>query len=324
MNLFGGAAKFVDFQNSKGGEFVANSDGTKFGTMINDMFVGYFDPDPYTIPLTFEAIEAGAVVEFDNDGAAGPVTYKWSGGEAQTIAGGGRVAISLNSGDKVEFWGDNKTYTTEYYSCIKCYGDCYVYGNIMSLIKSVGFENEKTLEQSNTFSRLFYDNDHIKNKNGSYLLLPATTLTEGCYESMFSGCKSLTSAPALPATTLAKSCYSYMFHRCSNLTSTPELPATTLAQSCYEYMFARCSSLTSAPKLPATTLAKNCYNAMFYNSANLSSVTCLATDISEMNYTPAWLNGVASNGTFIKAAGATWPEGSSGIPSGWTVQDYQG
>ena len=38
--------------------------------------------------------------------------------------------------------------------------------------------------------------------------LPATALTEACYNRMFFGCLSLPVAPELPATTLAKSCYS--------------------------------------------------------------------------------------------------------------------
>jgi len=62
---------------------------------------------------------------------------------------------------------------------------------------------------------------------------------------MFSSCTSLTTAPALPATTLADSCYSSMFYWCSALTTAPELPATTLVANCYNKMFYRCSSLNS-------------------------------------------------------------------------------
>ena len=36
-----------------------------------------------------------------------------------------------------------------------------------------------------------------------------------CYNQMFNGCTSLTTAPELPATTLASSCYSDMFNGCS-------------------------------------------------------------------------------------------------------------
>ena len=99
------------------------------------------------------------------------------------------------------------------------------------------------------------------------------------------------------------------------------LPATTLAGRCYAYMFSGCTGLTTAPTLPATTLAEACYYSMFAGCTSLNSVTCLATDISADGCTSGWLDGVATTGTFTKASGSTWPEGSSGIPSGWTVNE---
>ena len=96
--------------------------------------------------------------------------------------------------------------------------------------------------------------------------LPATTLAEGCYYGMFSGCTALQSAPELPATTLATRCYAEMFSDCTALQSAPELPATTLAEGCYSSMFKGCSTLQSAPELPATTLAPTCYSGMFYGT----------------------------------------------------------
>ncbi|MBQ3837980.1 MAG: leucine-rich repeat protein, partial [Treponema sp.] len=352
-----------------------------------------------SVPLTLEAAEAGAVVTFDNK-AAGPVTYKVNGGTAQTIASGATGTITLSAiGDKAEFFGDNKSYATSNsnYSHIACDKDCYVYGNIMSLVKNEGFKDVTELKQTYTFSSLFKSNAHIKNKSGAPLLLPATTLAGDCYNSMFQdcasltaapdlpatsladccyggmfyncaslasapelpatsladccystmfygctslasapelpatsladycygymfyGCKSLTAAPSLPAATLADECYSSMFRGCASLTAAPSLPATTLAYSCYAGMFRDCASLTAAPSLPAATLADDCYYYMFRGCTKLSSVTCLATDISAENCTKDWLDGVAASGTFTKAAGATWPEGSSGIPNGWNV-----
>ena len=152
--------------------------------------------------------------------------------------------------------------------------------------------------------------------------LPATTLAYNCYSSMFYGCTSLTQAPELPATNLVDRCYSAMFQECTSLTTAPELPATTLAQSCYWNMFYGCTSLTAAPELPATTLTDRCYNYMFFACTNLNYIKCLATDISASDCTNHWVNGVASTGTFVKAASMTgWPRGTSGIPANWTVQD---
>ena len=101
--------------------------------------------------------------------------------------------------------------------------------------------------------------------------LPAMTLAQRCYESMFSGCTSLVSAPELPATTLAEYCYSSMFSGCRSLVSAPELPAMTLAESCCNNMFNGCTSLVSSPELPATTLAESCYEGMFSGCTSLVS-----------------------------------------------------
>ena len=153
--------------------------------------------------------------------------------------------------------------------------------------------------------------------------LPATTLADYCYNSMFSSCTGLATAPELPATTLVDNCYSNMFKGCTNLVTAPSvLPATTLAQNCYYRMFYRCTNLTTAPELPATTLVEKCYQEMFRNSSKVSSITCLATDITASNCTFNWTSGVASTGTFVKAASMTnWTTGGNGIPSNWTVAD---
>ena len=155
--------------------------------------------------------------------------------------------------------------------------------------------------------------------------LPATTLDYcySCYEGMFSRCTSLTTAPELPATTLADYCYDSMFSDCTSLTTAPELPATTLASYCYYYMFNGCSSLTTAPELPATTLAGYCYEYMFYGCSKLSNIVMLATNISASYCLNNWVSDVSSTGTFVKHPDMTsLPTGSSGIPSGWTVENY--
>ena len=251
------------------------------------------------VPLTLEAIEAGAVVTFSNK-AQGAVTYKVNGGEAQTIASGESKAITLAAaGDKVQFFGDNKSYASHPYpsddwsfeswtrSSIGCSADCYVYGNILSLIKSENFAKVNFDEDaSSPFYGFFANNTHIKNKDGEDLLLPATTIAGGCYEFMFYGCSGLTKAPALPATKITSYCYNSMFEGCSNLTSAPsELPATKLEEGCYNNMFKACVSLTTPPALPATTLAKICYSCMFYRCAKLTSAPELpATTLAESCY----------------------------------------
>ncbi len=153
--------------------------------------------------------------------------------------------------------------------------------------------------------------------------LPATTSPDYCYSNMFSGCTSLETAPSiLPATTLAEGCYDGMFADCTSLTTAPELSATTLAAFSCGAMFYGCTSLATAPELPAITLSGYCYENMFSGCTSLNYIKCLATDISASDCTKNWVSGVASSGTFTKAASmSSWTTGDNGIPTGWTIQD---
>ena len=143
---------------------------------------------------------------------------------------------------------------------------------------------------SNKLASFFKDCTGLKDASG--LDLGDIALASSCYDSMFSGCSSLTSAPALPATTLANICYSGMFYGCTSLTQAPALPATTLAYGCYYYMFGNCTSLTQAPDLPATTLADNCYNSMFEGCSK----------VTELHY-PA---SIQNDSTFTGIYGTPW------------------
>jgi hypothetical protein len=49
----------------------------------------------------------------------------------------------------------------------------------------------------------------------------------------------------------------------------------------------------------------------------------LATNISAVYCLSGWVSGVASSGTFVKHPDMnSLPSGTSGIPNGWTVEDY--
>ena len=141
--------------------------------------------------------------------------------------------------------------------------DCYVYGNLMSLVNSTEFATVTTLTANNTFFDLFDTNAHLLSHPTKDVVLPATTLTEGCYSNLFYKCSALTKAPVLPATTMANKCYERMFQSCTSLAVAPELPAMVMADYCYSYMFYGCYGLKAAPVLPATTMAPYCYNNMF-------------------------------------------------------------
>ncbi len=274
---------------------------------------GVLDDDSYTYtanstPLTFEAMANGATVKFlKNSSDASSVTlqyrkldangtpvsdYDWANNRSITSSTTGE-SITLTSGQKVQFRATSSPTHTSMatgaysYNYFTLTGDCYVYGNVMSLLNN-SFSGivDLTSYGEYTFQSLFCGcSDHLYIHPTKELVLPATTLTSNCYNGMFSGCTSLTAAPTLSATTLAQSCYASMFQGCTSLTAAPALPATTLAQYCYYFMFYGCTSLQTAPALPATTLAESCYYYMFSGCTSLQTAPALpATTLAESCY----------------------------------------
>ena len=201
-------------------------------------------------------------------------------------------------------------------------------GNIMSLLYGDDYEDKVSLSGKDyCFYKLFGGFTSLT--NSQELQLPATTLSNGCYNNMFYGCTSLTTAPELPATELAVGCYDSMFYNCTSLTTAPELPATTLSNGCYNNMFYGCTSLTTAPELPATELVNSCYTGMFGNCSKLNYVKANFLTEPSSKYTNSWLSRVASTGTFVPNPDATWPStitrNSTTVPSGWTIlEEYKG
>ncbi|MBR1939029.1 MAG: hypothetical protein IJ836_08785, partial [Spirochaetales bacterium] len=197
------------------------------------------------------------------------------------------VNITLLAGETISFYDDrSNTSSASTYYIINCDAECYVYGNVMSLINSDNFKNLTSLENYEcAFRSLFNENTMIENHPKKPLVLPATILSESCYSSMFYRCTGLTKAPDLPATTLEKHCYYNMFLNCTGLTEAPDFPATTLAEYCYYGMFNGCTGLTAAPDLPATTLADYCYYSMFQGCTGLTAAPDLpATTLADYCY----------------------------------------
>lgn len=265
------------------------------------------------------------------------------------------ISINIPAGSKMWLRANTNAWATETgssYNYITTTKACNVGGNIMSLLYGSNFTGNETTFPSSVahllhgiFRAGLSGTGNIV--DASKLLLPATTLTDGCYsnmfanctsliaapalpaetlapscyEGMFLGCSSLTTAPALPAETLANYCYSGMFSGCASLTTAPTiLPATTLAEGCYKFMFRYCTSLTTAPELPAGTLVRYSYSNMFQGCSSLNYIKALFTTLrqSGQQYTDRWVDGVAATGTFVKR-GSWNVTGNNGVPTGWTV-----
>ena len=205
------------------------------------------------------------------------------------------ITVNVNEGDKVMWKGDatqlgyfNDGYGDAMGSFFSSTCEFDAQGNVMSLLYGDEFKGQTEIKNEYEFAYLFSEYDGQKTceiVNAKNLSLPATTLTQGCYQGMFFGCTSLTAAPELPARILTQNCYQYMFYNCTSLTVAPELPATTLAFECYYSMFGECTNLTTAPKLPATTLANNCYQSMFGGCTSLTVAPELpATELAQYCY----------------------------------------
>lgn len=281
--------------------------------------------------FTFKALEAGTFSFSIPSGITTTVTsvsYSLDNGSTWVTTQNDSSDIvittpTVQAGGKVLWKGMATKYatSTSVHSNFASTGNFVVNGNIMSLLYGDEFATKKSLNSATyAFTALWYS--CAKLLSAENLILPATALTTCCYGLMFRECTSLTAVPELPATTLANQCYSHMFRDCTSLTTAPELQATTMTQSCYQYMFAGCTALTTAPELPGTTLKAYCYQNMFDGCSALNYIKCLAPDISATRCTNLWVRDVAATGTFVKPASmSSWTTGTSGIPSGWTVQD---
>ena len=89
---------------------------------------------------------------------------------------------------------------------------------------------------------------------------------------LFLNCKSLTKAPLL-LNALADYCYNSMFSGCTSLASAPQLPATTLANSCYYNMFYSCSKLKEV-RVSATTTAMYALGNWLYGVSATGDFYC--------------------------------------------------
>ena len=144
-------------------------------------------PRTYTEPLTFESFDSrkGSVWATES----GDLEYSKNGGEWKAYKS--NQQISINNGDIIKFRGTQATIgnsNSSKYMQIKCNSNCYIYGNIMSLLSKDNFATMTELPYAYTFQNLFQGNSYIYHTEGKDLVLPATVLKKQCYYQMFSGC----------------------------------------------------------------------------------------------------------------------------------------
>ena len=120
---------------------------------------------------------------------------------------------SMSKGDKLQFrnidkFSDN---SNTYSQLIISKAKAKVYGKLAKSLTSEFAASSQEYKLEHMFS------DSTSLVDVSELNLNDIIISTGCYESMFSGCTSLKSAPKLPATTLANNCYNSMFKGCTKI-----------------------------------------------------------------------------------------------------------
>ena len=212
-----------------------------------------------------------------------------TGNQSAPFTGGTMIPVS--QGDIVMLRGAANNYgSSMYYNGFEGTDVSFeVYGNIISLIYGSSFTGQTSI--------------------------PASSYN---FRNFFSSCSGLTSMENLVLPNNTKDhCFSWFAQHCTSLTKTPELPATTLATGCYRAMF-RNTAITDSPIIPDATVSNECCRGMFDSCSALTGITCYCASPSD-NAFSGWVNGVATSGTFTKAAGANWSTGVSGIPANWIV-----
>ena len=189
-------------------------------------------------PLTFLPLDDGKITVTFYNGItlAGDIHYTINDGQEQTIAKNtaGAYDIQAKKGDVVQLYSINTSLgggavagtrggtraidEGAKYINIRPSMETEIFGNVMSLLKGKdNLESADALEANNAFYGLFAGDDKLVNNDDRQILLPATTLKEGCYDNMFNGCKGIEKAPDLPAPKLENNCYQEMFYDCKNL-----------------------------------------------------------------------------------------------------------
>ena len=160
--------------------------------------------------LTFKMHSDGNIIwrAYSNQ-AIRTISYSKNNGEWAEITsntGSSAPSISVVSGDIIKFKGLNTHYCENIFGESHFVSDCVfeIYGNIMSLIYDDNFYGKNVLPSGHTFCFMFDECENISSI--SNLELPATTLTEDCYNSMFARCKNINYVKCLATDISASGC----------------------------------------------------------------------------------------------------------------------
>ena len=263
--------------------------------------------------LTFEALEDGFTAKLSRNACE----YCVNGSENWVALDAETETPAINAGQIISFRAEITPVTSYGVGTFTFSKNVHIKGNPLSMIFKDN-ANEESVPPKYALCKMFYNQTKVCSVDENFL--PFSQLGNNCYSGLFQGCSNLLAAPKLPALEAVSRCYDSMFRNCTNLLVAPELPATTLGNYCYNYMFAGCQNLTSAPVLPALSVSGSGYYYMFSNCRKVAYIKAMFLEYENRGIT-GWVGGVASAGTFVKNAAATWDVvGADGVPSGWTIE----
>ncbi len=254
---------------------------------------------------------ANLYLQYSTDNGTTWETFNASAATSKlTIEAGNTMRLRRNPDNGVNTKGTaNVSYVDRYWYFVTT-GDYSLEGNIMSLLDGTDFATTTAIPVSYCcFDHLFYKNSVLTNIDK--LRLPATTLADRCYRSLFEECRGLTNISnfTLPDPETS-SPYNYlrMFYNCSGLTTlngfrVPDalgtnacesmfygctgltnlnginFAADTLNNACYRYMFQACTGLTSViDTFRVSVIAANSCEQMFVGCTNLRQTPAIKVD----------------------------------------------
>lgn len=222
--------------------------------------------------MTIEVLEDGLLIQVPSS-----VEY--------TIGGNWETLEANDSREfyKGQFVSFKKTYTLGgNFGTFVIKGMCNLRGNCMSMVfGDSGYKNNDLSELYQPFCAMFENCNGIVSVDPTFL--PATTLAANCYEAMFRGCTSLTTAPELPATTLANGCYYSMFYGCTKLNYIKMLATDISAPACLGFWVSGVASTGTFVKNPDMTSLPTGTSGIPYgwtvvNDGNLITFTVNGTE----------------------------------------------
>lgn len=270
-------------------------------------------------PLTFEALEDGYIdLQFYGVVLPKPIivtTNRTSKKEYGNYKSGYIVHnyIDVKKGDKLQFESANDHTSTGWLSVrLQPRSKCAVYGNVMSMISEDGkYHTTKTIAQPYALAYLLYNSYWDGEKYIYYtvqhekydVMVPATTLTEGCYtqtfaytgitkvpelpaaeipnysyQRMFQGCGELTEAPAITVENVGEYGMALMFYQCSKLTKANAISVKTAGEGAFQGMFNSCVEMTESPEINAKNIDYLACDGMFFNCQKLTKANAIAVE----------------------------------------------